>query len=440
MRNYKFHSGALILSALVLSIIIYSFTSRRQRPVAAADTRSCLIVSDIHFSPLFGSSEKDTALKRKLLAWSLDNWKVYFEGKPAEMQLDSNMLFKDANYAILESAMANMKRKLPNPALIVIAGDFIWHNATPADSLLKKKTIQFIAQLFKENFPGTLIIPAMGNNDTYGNDYDLQDPKFLDDFADAWAPNLPQASGDSLKKNGYYSCEQGNLKFLVMNSALLYAKANHPDTAALMLKWVKASLAGANGKDIWIVMHIPPGVNGYNGQDFWRKEYARDFVNTVAKYSSTVRFVICSHVHFDDFKVIYSSGKKPAPVSFIRLVASVCSNHGNYPSFEIARLNTGDSVTNETSWYLNLSKVRRGIVPQLVPWADSINLKTNFKMNAISATAFSELINTIKADKSGQAIKSYANFYDLGSPIGVLTINKDTYLRYLKADSLRASQ
>ena len=440
MRNYKIQPGALLLSALVLSIIIFSFTFRGQKPVAATETRNCLIVSDIHFNPLFGSSEKDTALKRKLLAWSLDNWKVYFEGIKAEMQLDSNMLFKDANYAILESAMANMKRKIPNPAFIVIAGDFIWHNATPADSLLKKKSIQFIAKLFKDYFPGTLIVPAMGNNDTYGNDYDFQDPKFLSDFADAWAPNLPPASADSLKKNSYYSCEQGNLKFLVMNSALLYAKSNHPDTAALMLKWVKSSLASANGKNVWIVMHIPPGVNGYNGQDFWRKEYARDFVNTLAKYSSTVRFVICSHVHFDDFKVIYSKGKKPLPVSFIRLVPSVCSNHGNYPSFEIARLNAGDSVTNETSWYLNLSKVRRGIAPRLVPWADSINLKNNFKLKEISATGFSELINSIKTDKTGQAIKSYANFYDVGSPIGVLTINKDTFLKYLKADSLKASQ
>jgi sphingomyelin phosphodiesterase acid-like 3 len=424
------------LLLIVVFAMMVAFTQPGRKNAGNDQSRKCLIVSDIHFSPLFGSSEKDTVLKRKLEHWSFDEWKKYFESTPAEMKLDSTLLFQDANYAVLESAIANMKRKLPHPAFIVIAGDFIWHGAIPADSLIKKKALLFIARLFKENFPGALIVPAMGNNDTYGNDYDMQDAKFLRDFANAWEPDLPTPSADSLKKNGYYTCEDGNLKFVVVNSALLYANSKNPLRAQAMLKWLKNNLAGANGKNIWLLTHIPPGLNSFNGQDFWKKEYVREFVNTLVSYAPDVRVMICSHTHFDDFKVVYDASAKP--VALVRLVPSICSNHGNYPSFEIATVSTStDRIIDETSWYLNLARTAKGISPGLVRWKDSVDLKTCLGLKSDNPVAFSQFLDRLKTDTSLHTINQYATFYDVGTPISSLTINKKTYLKYLKADSLQ---
>jgi hypothetical protein len=430
----------IFLSLLLLtSVTIFAFTRHKAAQPRRIAASKCLIVSDIHFSPLFGSSEKDSVLKRNLERWSFEEWKKYFENTPAEMQLDSTLLFKDANYAVLSSAMANMKKRLSHPAFIVIAGDFIWHGAIPADSLIKKKSLLFIARLFKENFPGTLIVPAMGNNDTYGNDYELQTPKFLKDFANAWMPNLPTPSADSLKKNSYYTCEDGNFKFIVINSALVDAQSNYPQSAA-MLKWIEANLDNANGKNIWIVTHIPPGLNSFNDKDFWKKAYSQEFVNAVNKHASSVKLMICSHTHFDDFKIFYDNSPSPVPVALLRIVPSVCSNHGNYPSFEVADVNalTGKLI-DETSWYLNLAKAPKGVRPSTIIWPDSINLKKTLKITAINAAALSQFITKVKTDTSGQTMKDYAAFYNVGTPISPLTINKKTYLKYLKADSLKGN-
>src|ERR1700729_830102 len=152
MKNHFFRLslGLLILLSLISCLTCFSQVT----------TKKCLIVSDIHFDPLFGA-HSDTALKRKLERSSFDEWKKIFANSAAQTTINATLLFQDANYGVLKSALDNMKAKLPHPAFIIIAGDFIWHRATPADSILKRKCLQFIALLFKEDFADTPIIPAI---------------------------------------------------------------------------------------------------------------------------------------------------------------------------------------------------------------------------------------------------------------------------------------
>ena len=432
---YKNPAFSVLICLTAVTGLIFTFAFSPKPKVNADDIKRCLIVSDIHFSPIFGST--DSSLKRKLITSSFAEWKKLFESTPTQMALDASMLRKDANFAVLQSAIINMKRTLPHPAFIIIAGDFIWHNATLSDSTLKKKTIQFIAGMFKEVFPGVPIAPAMGNNDTYGADYALQDAKFLRDFADAWEPALPISSGDSLKAKGYYTCETGNLKLVVINSALLNYKTAYPQAPG-MLKWLQSDLADGGDKKVWIISHIPPGTNGYNNSNFWNPDYTSQFVKTIVKNSDKVKLLIASHTHFDDFKVVYNAAGKP--VSYLRIVPSVCSNHGNNPSFDVAEYNdkTG-GVIRETSHYLNLAAYPKGksAAPD-VNWAGTIDLPASLNLGEISATGFAKLINNIKGDKSGQVLNSYINFYNVGTAIdSTHTINHTNYLNYLKADSLQ---
>lgn len=427
------------LCVIAFSALLISF-KKNARPVNTAGTiQKCLIVSDIHFSPLYGASLNDSTLKRKLEHENFDEWKTYFEGFAPQMALNANLLGQDANYAVLRSALFNMKKRLPNPAFIVIAGDFIWHGATPADSVLKKKCILFISRLFKENFPGALIIPALGNNDTYGQDYDLQDTKFLNDFAKAWSPNLPTSSGDSLKAHGYYSCEAGNMEFLVINTASVCAGKNYKQPADEMLKWLRLKLSNANGKNIWIIMHIPPGINAFNKRNFWDAAYKDEFVDEIIKYASSVKLMIASHTHFNDFKVVYDHSKFPVPVALLRIVPSICSNHANYPSFDVAEVNpSSGSVVSETNWYLKLPSASAAKMSPQTLWTDSIGSPKYFKMAKINAAGFSKLIDNIKNDKTVRLVKDYADFYDVGTTMdSILFINHSTYLNYLGADSLK---
>ena len=423
----------LIRTQIILALIVICFS---KSVVAQPTTEKCLIVSDIHFAPLYGLAN-DTLLKRKLEKSSFNEWRKYFEGSVFQTTLGAGLYGKDANYAVLSSAVANMKKTLPHPAFIIIAGDFIWHDAFISDSILKKKTIRFIAQLFKEKFPNTPIIPTMGNNDTYGNDYDIQDARFLRDFADSWAPNLPKASGKQLKAQGYYTWIYHNFKLMVINSAPLYYKKDYLQ-AMPMLKWVHTNLANASNKNVWIISHIPPGTNGYNGSNFWKPDYTQMFVNDVVNYASKVKFSVASHTHFNDFKVFYDGSAKQQPVAFMRIVPSICPNHNNNPSFEVAEFKTATySVVKETIYYLDLANIPKH-TGNSVPWTNMLSLPTSLKLAQISATNFSNLISSVKTDKTSQFLNDYIKFYTVGTKIdSAYRINRDNYLNYLKADSLK---
>ncbi len=436
MQNIKNHFWGIAISMLIFSGAVISVASRTKTIDKQEAVKKCLIVSDIHFNPLYASM--DTGLKRKLAKWSFEEWKKYFEGFAPQTAISSSLLYMDANYGILRSAIGNMKKRVPNPAFIVIAGDFIWHGAKPADSVLKRKSIQFIARLFKESFPGTTIVPAMGNNDTYGNDYALQDSRFLNDFADAWEPALPKSSGDSLKVNGYYTCSKDGLKLVVINTALLNNGTRYPQ-ALLLLKWLHTTLADPANKNIWIVMHIPPGINVYNNANFWNAGYSRTFIDDVVKYSSKVKLCIASHTHFDDFRVFYNNESKPVPVAFMRIMPSICSNHGNNPSFDIAEFSSASGrLISETNYYLNLAPITRDKTVTHAEWNDMISLQSTFKLDRISPADLSKFMDNVKADKSWKFVSAYTKFYTVGTKIdSSIRVSRTNYLKYLSADSLK---
>jgi hypothetical protein len=431
MKNFKSY-----FSSLALGFLIFSFTCYSQTVKNEGEIKKCFIVSDIHFDPLFGA-HNDTALYKKLERSSFDEWKKLFEGSKSQMTINIGLLGKDANYGVLQSALTNMKKRLLHPAFIVIAGDFIWHGAKPADSVLKKKSISFIAQLFKEDFPGVTIVPAMGNNDTYGQDYEMQDPRFLNDFANAWTPNLPKASADQLKSQGYYTCKAGNVELIVINSAALNYGSHYYLQGTGMLNWLQTNLADSNTKNVWIVMHIPPGLNVFNNSNFWNVDFTQTFVDNVVKYSPKINFIIASHTHLDDFRVFYNNSN--TPVSFMRIVPSICSNHGNNPSFEIAEFNgISSKVEKETSYYLNLITVPQNVSASLLDWNATISLPSGLKLDKINALSFSKLIDDIKIDKTGLLLGDYVNFYTVGTSIdSSLIFKRRNYLNYLKADSLK---
>jgi sphingomyelin phosphodiesterase acid-like 3 len=427
MKNTKSHYWALtvIILNLFFSAASYAQTAKEK----------CFIVSDIHFDPMY-NVHSDSTLKRKLLNTPAEQWAKLFEGSDMAMTMDAGLINKDANFGVLKSALDNMQQKLPHPAFIIIAGDFIWHGATPADSVLKRKTIRFIAHQFKLRFPNTIIIPAMGNNDTYGQDYALQDSRFLNDFADAWSPNLPKAAADELKKQGYYTCTAGNLKVMVYNSAVLNAGTNYPG-AGPMLNWLQSNLASATTKNAWLLTHIPPGVNPLNNANFWNAASNQTFINTVVQYSSKVRLCIASHTHLNDFRVFYNTTGQP--VAYLRIVPSICSNHGNNPSFDMATLdsNTG-AVTAETNYYLNVAAIPKGRGVKQAVWTDAMSQPQMFQMNEVNADSFSKFMDKAQANPK-KLIGDYIKFYTVGTPIdSAYRVNRHNYLRYFKADSLKA--
>src|SRR5260221_7661247 len=102
MKNIKESFFGLTCSLLFILNLFFSFAGYSQTVKQEGEIKKCLIVSDIHFDPLFGA-HSDTSLYKKLERSSFDEWKKSFEGSKSQMTVNAGLLFKDANYGVLKS-------------------------------------------------------------------------------------------------------------------------------------------------------------------------------------------------------------------------------------------------------------------------------------------------------------------------------------------------
>jgi hypothetical protein len=106
---------------------------------------------------------------------------------------------KDSNYNLIVSALKHAARAAPNAEFVLLAGDWLAHgfsdmyyqyagNRDPQGlHEFIDKTITFLTQRIREQFPDIPIYPALGNEDSYCGDYQLQPVgEFLRRTADTW--------------------------------------------------------------------------------------------------------------------------------------------------------------------------------------------------------------------------------------------------------------
>ena len=104
-------------------------------PGRAADTGTAgpaqfLMMSDLHFDPM-----ADPKLVDRLSSAEPKEWPDIFESSdnktPARYGADSN-------WALLRSALWQAKQTLPNPAFVVLPGDFLAHNFATSSTPLRR--------------------------------------------------------------------------------------------------------------------------------------------------------------------------------------------------------------------------------------------------------------------------------------------------------------
>ena len=185
-----------------------------------------------------------------------------------------------------------MKATLPRPAFVVLPGDFLAHSfrqkfdATAPDhsdaaySGFVIKTFAFLADELRRRFPGATLFPALGNNDSVCGDYRLQpDGAFLAatlPIVHALTHTGPSADFDAdWSRLGQYDLPVPGIphqRIIFVNTVYFSteykdacARAGAADPAPAVLHWLAAHLAQARaaGDHVWLLMHIPPGIDVY---------------------------------------------------------------------------------------------------------------------------------------------------------------------------------
>jgi hypothetical protein len=369
-----------------------------------------LSVSDIHFNPF-----ADPAIVAKLEAADVSEWDAIFASSTVTAFSPDG---SDTNDPLLRSALGEMQKQLPSPAFVLISGDFLAHKfdktyqqyatdkSQTAYTAFVTKTIAYVASKFRQAYPGVRIYPALGNNDSDCGDYAVA-PKgaFLANFRDVWRPIVGSRSFDRrFPSGGYYHADVPGLKnvrIIALNTNFFSTDYKNPcgkpgpDPGVRELEWLEAELllAKAEGKRVWLLFHIPPGMDVYDTEEyggtcpnlqtqmFWKEQYAQKYLSITAARRATIIGSFAGHTHQDEFRI--------ANGDFIHITPSISPVFGNNPAFESIDVTRSGAITDYTAWHLpNVT----------LPWAREYAFDEAYAKSKYDAATMTELAASIGKD------------------------------------------
>lgn len=371
-----------------------------------------LSVSDIHFDPF-----ADPAIVTKLEAADVSQWDAIFASSTVTT---FSPFGSDVNDPLLRSALAAMHEQLPSPAFVLISGDFLAHHfdknyqkyatdkSQAAYTAFVTKTVGYVASLLQKTYPGVRIYPTLGNNDSDCGDYAIApDGAFLANFRQVWKAIVDSRSFDRrFATGGYYHADVPSLKnvrVISMNTNFFSTDYKNPcgkpgpDPALIQLRWLEAelSLARREGKRVWLLFHIPPGIDvfdtyEYGGvcptakvEPFWKDEYQQKYLKITSEHRKTILGTFTGHTHSDEFRMVTGD--------FVHITPSVSPIFGNNPAFEIVDVERNGEVRDYTVWHL----------PDLTaPWTREYSFDEAYGKSKYDAATLSELATTIGRDQA----------------------------------------
>ena len=357
-------SGVKRTAALLFSLLAVATSALAEK---------FLSVSDIHFNPF-----ADPAIVARLEAAEVSEWEAIFASS-AEKALST--YGSDINDPLFRSAVAEMQKRLPSPAFVLISGDFLAHGfeksyqqyatdkSQAAYTAFVARTNDYIASVLRKAYPGVRIYPTLGNNDSDCGDYAVApNGAYLANFRDTWSPMVGSRSFDRrFGTGGYYHADVPALhgvRIIALNTNFFSTKYQNPcgtpgpDPGLQELAWLDAELALArrHGKRVWLLFHIPPGMDVYDSatyggacpdmqaQTFWKDEYLQKYLAITSAHRKTIAGSFAGHTHQDEFRI--------ATGDFIHITPSVSPVFGNNPAFEIVDVARDGDLAGYTAWHL----------------------------------------------------------------------------------------
>ena len=393
--------------------------------VSPASAEQFLSVSDIHFDPFF-----DPSLVAKLEAADVSQWDAILA---TSTQTGFSPYGSDINDALLRSAVAEMKKQIPSPAFVLISGDFLAHKfqetyqqyatdkSQTAYTAFVTKTIAYVAGVLRNAYPGVAIYPTLGNNDSDCGDYAVApDSTFLANFRDIWRPIVRSRSFDRrFPTGGYFHADVPalrNVRIIALNTNFFSTNYKNPcgkpgpGPGLRQLVWFddELRLARAEGKRVWLLFHIPPGMDVYDTEEwggacpdvkpetFWKSQYQQKYLAITAAHRRTIVGSFAGHTHQDEFR--FASG------GFIHINPSVTPVFGNNPAFEIVEVTPRGDIANFTAHHLpNLA----------LPWAREYSFRDAYVKPRYDAATLTQLETAIAADPATR--EKYFDYFSSGN-------------------------
>jgi sphingomyelin phosphodiesterase acid-like 3 len=411
-----------------------------------------LLVSDIHFEPFW-----DPAKVPQLAAAPIDQWNRILsapsspdqEARFASLQQTCHARGADTSFALFDSSLKAMRSHAEGVRFVTLSGDLIAHafqckynalipNSTPAAySAFVEKTLDYVIEELDKSFPGVPVFVAMGNNDSDCGDYRLDaSSEFLRATGKNVTRNFPAserpAAEESFAAGGYYSASLPapikNTRLLVLNDIFMssnYATcAGKPDPGAAdaQLAWLRQQLvkARAGKQKIWVMSHIPPGVDLYStasnlvdvcgGKSPVMFLSSEKLADLLAEYGDVVELAIFAHTHMDELRLLKPKTAATKGVA-VKLIPSISPIHGNHPSITLAQIDPSTAAL--VDYKVFAASNQTGVDGK---WDEEYDFASSFKEEGFTSSSVSQLIGGFAADPSAktQASRSYIEDFSVG--------------------------
>ncbi len=245
----------------------------------------------------------------------------------------------------------------------------------------------FIAQQLGQRFPHAPILTALGNNDDDCGDYMLQPSgPFLQDtlpVVRTLSDGLRDAFGpDWISGNGYDVPHPSlpDVRIIFVNTVFLsrdYKNAcgvPSADPGRTLLDWLAERLENAsrNRKKVWLLYHIPPGIDAYATLHrkpgdpaivpMWKPAYTQRFLQLTARHADTIIASFAGHTHMDEFRLIGDGAQRNG---YVLVTPAISPIFGQTPAFRTVTYTSSGSLSDQTTWYLaNLPTAGTQVAPE----------------------------------------------------------------------------
>ena len=379
----------------------------------------------------------------------------------------------DTNWWLLKSSLEQFPRTIRHPAFVMVTGDLLAHefpatfqsathdNDPQQYRSFVLKTVEFLALELQRKFPGTKIFITPGNNDNDCGDYSIEgNGDFLNNTAQV-ARQLADADNEfasSWKTLGSFNVPHptiANARIISLNSiflsqkyqALSSAEGCKPVTstaAADLMAWLDHELAAAAQahQKVWLVFHIPPGIDGYatamkrkqlmagGASDtastcsqsivpMWATQWTAQFDALLAKYHDTVEASFAAHTHSDDFRLIGQGCElphlptadkcgPPTRQEFVLMNPAISPVYSQNPGFRVVSYRRDGTLVDQSTYYLtdlpSATSTKRG------EWKREYQFARQWKTNVLDTESLRRVYDEVVANEQVRAdwLKLYA--------------------------------
>ncbi len=265
---------------------------------------------------------------------------------------------------------------------------------------------------------------ALGNNDSGCADYfETPNSAFLKSAAVSFAANIhdPEARASvsaSIPRLGDYSVmlpvPMQSTRLIVLQDvyeSVHYRGCNNEPNAAPaaeQIAWLRKQLteARANGEQVWVMAHIPPGIDVYTTfhrylfapGEACNVKQAQMFLGnnllgeTIANFGDIVRLAIFAHTHMDEIKLLQGPDGKAVPA---KMVPSISPINGNEPSFIVAQVAPQTATIKDYEVY-------SASTAQGANWGREYRYSDVYHLPDFSAKSVDQLTIALIDDKNGE--------------------------------------